>query len=399
MHIDLLSPSSWVGGHPHAQYDWLRAHSPVHWHEEPDGPGFWAVTRYEDVRHVSRTPQTFSSEAGGVMIPDADDAGLAAQRLMMLNMDDPRHLRFRRLVSQPFLPRNIGLLTPRIHQLASEIVDDVSGRGACDFVADLAGRMPSSLVGELMGIPPDDAIRLYELTEIMHSTAEDDEARIRQIEAIMEMLEYAGATAARKRVEPGDDLMTQIVQAEVDGERLTDEEIQWFFLLLVNAGGDTTRNLLSAAVDLLFRNPDERQRLQADLDRLLPTAIEEFLRYASPVAHFRRTATHDTELAGQRIAAGEKVVVWYGAANFDSDVFDDPTRLDLGRDPNPHLAFGGGGPHLCLGVHLARLEIDAMLREVLTRLPDLEPDGPVELMQSNFIAGYHAMPVRFSAVP
>ena len=396
MEIDLLSPASWADGHPHAQYDWLRENDPVHWHDEPGGRGFWAITRYEDVRQVSRTPQIFSSESGGVMIPDPDDISLASQRQMMLNMDDPRHLRFRRLVNMPFLPRNIGLLESAVRTLATEIVDDVAEAGRCEFVGDLAGRMPSSLVGKLMGIPTEDALHLYDLTELMHSVAETDEDRARQFAAIFEMLQYAGDTAARKRVEPGDDLMTQLVEAEVDGERLTDEEIRWFFLLLVNAGGDTTRNLLAAGLDLLFQNPSERARLQADLDRLLPTAIEELLRSTSPVAHFRRTATQDTEIAGRPIAVGEKVVVWYGAANFDPTVFVEPTRVDVGRDPNPHLAFGGGGPHLCLGLHLARLEIHAMLREILTRLPDIRPDGEVERMRSNFIAGYHAMPVQFT---
>lgn len=393
-----MSSTAWVNGHPWDQYAWLRDNDPVHWHsrDDGDGSGFWAVTRYEDVRTVSRAPMLFSSERGGTMIADPDPMSLAAQQQMMLNMDDPRHLRFRRLVNQPFLPKNVGLLTSTIARIAVDIVDDVIETGECEFVSQICGRMPSTLVGELMGIPADEALRLYELTEIMHTTAETDEDRARGMMAVGEMLTYAGEVAARKRVEPGDDLVSALVASEVDGEHLTDAEIQWFFLLLVNAGGDTTRNLLAAAIDLLLDHPDQHQRLLADIDGLLPSAIEEFLRYSTPVVHFRRTATTDTELGGRLIREGDKVVVWYGAANRDPSVFAEPDRLDIARSPNPHLAFGGGGPHLCLGIHLARLEIDAVLREVLTRMGSIELAGPVERLHSNFIAGYHALPIRFT---
>jgi cytochrome P450 len=199
--------------------------------------------------------------------------------------------------------------------------------------------------------------------------------------------------AEEKRRAPGDDIASVLVQAEVDGDRLTDGELQWFFLLLVNAGGDTTRNLLAAGVQQLFDHPDERARLVADLDRLLPSAVEEMLRYTSPVVNFRRTVMDDTTIGDQPVAAGDKVMLFYGAANRDAEVFDDPDRFDVGRDPNSHLAFGGGGPHLCLGMHVARIEIAVMLRELLTRLPALAPAGPPEPLASNFIAGVRAMPV------
>jgi cytochrome P450 len=185
----------------------------------------------------------------------------------------------------------------------------------------------------------------------------------------------------------------------VDGDRLSDAEFQWFFLLLVNAGGDTTRNLLAAGLQLLFEHPDQRALLASHFDAVLPTAIEELLRYTTPVIYFRRTAMEDTEIGGRAVAAGDKVVMFYGAANRDEDVFADPDRLDLTRQPNPHVAFGGGGPHLCLGMHVARLEIAALLRQLVTRLPDLAPDGPMERMSSNFIAGVQSMPVRFTPGP
>jgi cytochrome P450 len=216
---------------------------------------------------------------------------------------------------------------------------------------------------------------------------------------MQEMLRYARDIAEKKRKQRGEDLASVLVDAAVDGERLSAEEFQYFFLLLVNAGGDTTRNLLAGGLEVLFRNPAERHRLERDLERLLPTAVEEMLRYVSPVVHMRRTATRDTALGGRRIAAGDKVVMFYGSANRDEDVFPDPDRFDVGRRPNEHVAFGAGGPHYCLGAYIARVEATAMLREVLTRMAGLEPAGPVERLASIFIAGPRRMPVRFRPGP
>lgn len=396
MHIDLVSPETFArSGHPWEQYAWLRANAPVYWHPETDGPGFWAITKHDDVRTISRTPRTFSSFEKGVMLPDPDEMGLMAQRLMMLSMDPPQHDRFKLLVSRGFTPKNAPLLRPRIEELAREIVESALAKGSCDFVSEIAGRLPSGLIAELMGMPREDGERLYDLTEIMHTN--DDAVAPPHVKAaaIGEMLGYAQSVADRKRAEPGDDLATLLVNAEVDGDRLTDGEFQWFFLLLVNAGGDTTRNLLAAGLQLLFDHPDQRERLLANPDALLGTAIEEMLRYASPVSHFKRTVMHDTEIRGQKLRAGERVVLFYGSANRDEDVFERPDEFDIGRDPNPHVAFGAGGPHLCLGMHVARVELAVMFRELLTRMPHIEPNGPIERMHSSFIAGIHSMPVRY----
>jgi cytochrome P450 len=246
-----------------------------------------------------------------------------------------------------------------------------------------------------MGIPRSDGERLYELTEIMHTTDPSVVTPEKQLEAVAEMLIYADGVAKEKRAHPADDIATTLVQAEVDGDTLSDSDFQWFFLLLVNAGGDTTRNLVSSGVQLLFEHPEQRKRLESDLD-LLPLAVEEMLRYTSPVAHFRRTAMEDTVIRGQRISAGDKVMIFYGAANRDEEVFERAERFDVGRDPNPHLAFGGGGAHLCLGMHVARIEIASLLRELLTRLPDLAPAGEPQRLASSFIVGYHSMPVKFT---
>ena len=397
--IDLLAPEAFATGHPWEQYAWLRANDPVHWHPEPAGPGFWAITRYADVRAISRQPKLFSSHQKGVMIADPEPPELAAQRQMMLNMDPPEHDRFKLLVSRGFTPRSAKALERRIAELAREIVDDVARLGECDLVHDIAGRLPSGLIAELMGIPRADGERLYELTEIMHTTDESVASRDVRLAAVGEMLAYAQSVAEQKRSAPADDIATALVQATIggpDGDRLSDAEFQWFVLLLVNAGGDTTRNLLAAGIEQLLQHPDERARLAGDLDGLLPTAVEEMLRYTSPVVHFKRTVMDDTVLHGQRLRRGDRVVVFYGAANRDGDVFEEPDRFDVGRTPNPHLAFGGGGPHLCLGLHVARIEVAAMLRELLSRLPDLEPAGTPARLASNFIAGIRTMPVRFT---
>lgn len=396
MDIALDDPASFAAGHPHDQYTWLRREHPVWFHPEKEGQGFWAVTSYADVVKVSRHPETYSSWLGGVMLPDSEPELLAGSRLMMLYQDPPEHTRYRRLVSRSFTPRAVSAWRERIDRLATEIIDRVISRGECDLVVDIAGEMPSLVVAELMGIPAEDGRRLYHLTEVMHSAdpALTDDQRLA---AVIEMHAYASATAAAKRAAPADDLATQLVQAEIDGQRLTDDEFNWFFLLLVNAGGDTTRNLVAGAIEALLDHPAEMVRLRADPDGLMPTAVEELLRWVSPVVHMRRTARHDTALGGQPIGAGDKVVLFYGSANRDESVWPDADQLDLGRQPNHHVAFGGGGPHMCLGAHVARMEIAAILREIVTRMDNIRAVGPIERLPSTFIAGPKHFPIGFDA--
>jgi cytochrome P450 len=397
--IDLLDLRSHAAeGQPHDQFRWLRRNDPVHRHFESSGPGFWAVTKYADVERVSRDPATFSSALGGVLVADAGPLELDGARNMMLLMDPPRHVRYRKLVKGPFTPTAAERLRPRIGELASQIVDAVIERGECELVSEVAGELPSYVIAALLGIPLEDGRRLYVLTEKMHSDPSVVPPQ-EQWAAREEMLAYARGIASEKRKRKRDDLASALVDAEVDGERLSPEEFDYFFLLLVNAGGDTTRNLVAGGLEVLFRYPHERRRLENDLDRLLPTAVEELLRYVSPVVYMRRTATRDTELGGKRIRAGDKVAMFYGSANRDEDVFTEPDRFDVGRTPNEHVAFGAGGPHYCLGAYVARVEIAAMLREMLCRMKDLEPAGPIERLPSNFIAGPKRMPVRFRPGP
>jgi cytochrome P450 len=393
MTIDLLSPASFADGQPHEQFRWLRDHAPVYRHPEPDGPGFWAVTRYDDVREVGRDPDNFSS-VPGIMIPDLVGLDFGEHQMMIMS-DPPRHTRLRRVVNTQFTPRAAERLRVRIDELARQIIDAVIERGECDAVTDIAGEMPSYVIAELLGIPLDDGRRLYDLTETIHAAPESVPEGA-GLGAVIEMFNYARQVAEDKRAHPADDLATRILQAEVDGERLDDVDFNLFFLLLIDAGGDTTRNLVGGGLLALFDHPDERRRLQDDLDVMLPSAVDEMLRWVSPVIYMRRTATRRCEVAGTPIEEGDKVVMYYGSANRDERAFVDPDRFDVGRTPNEHIAFGGGGPHFCLGSHIARVEIQAMLRELLTRMPDVAPAGPAEWLASNFISGPKHLPVRFT---
>jgi cytochrome P450 len=311
-------------------------------------------------------------------------------------MDPPQHTKLRALINKGFTPRMVSHLHGRIGELAHAIVARVAARGECDFVSDVAGELPSYVIAELMGIPLDDGRELYRLTERMHTADRTPQGQADGAQAIFQMLSYANGIRAEKRERPANDIASTLLAAEVDGEQLTDLEFDMFFLLLINAGGDTTRNLVAGGMLELLRRPDVLRTLRAE-PRLLPGAIEEMLRYCSPVVHFRRTATRDTMLGGQAIAAGDKVVVFYASANRDETVFADPDLFDIGRSPNEHVAFGGGGVHYCLGANLARVEIRALFGEVLSRLHDVELAGPVERLRSSFINGPRHMPVRFRA--
>lgn len=395
MQIDLLSPASFAAGQPHDQFAWLRRHDPVHWHEEPGGKGFWAVTRYADVRAVDRDFAAYSSEPTIMIADPLSEQGGFGPYKMMLMMDPPEHTAFRKLIRSEFTQPAAHLREGRIQALARKIVDAVIAKGECDFVAEVAGEMPSFVIAELMGLPLDDGRELYKLTETIH-TAPEALPPGAGAAAVAKMFEYGSGVIAEKRARPSDDLASRLLACEVDGRKLEDIEFLLFFLLLVDAGGDTTRNLLSGGLLALMENPEHFTWLLEDLDARLPAAREELLRWTSPVIYMRRTATRHAELGGKQIREGDKVVMYFGSANRDPEKFELPDALALARPENEHIAFGTG-PHGCLGQHLARIEIDAMLKEVLTRMTGFELAEPVEWLPSNFISGPKRMPVRFRA--
>jgi cytochrome P450 len=390
---DLLDAANFAAGPPYEAFRVLRREAPVYWHPHAGAGGFWAITKHADVVAISRDSGLFSSERKGYMpTPEADPVGLEQSRRMLLGMDPPQHTRLRGLVNRGFTPRRVAALEPRIRVLCKQIVEAVLPRGECDFVTDVAGELPSYLIAELVGIPLDDGRKLYELTEIMHSADNAPESA----KAVAEMFAYSAGVRAAKRAQPGSDIASVLLSAELDGSQLSDLEFDLFFLLLINAGGDTTRNLVASGMQALMDHPDQLAALRRDRTLLEP-AIEEMLRFCTPVVQFQRTATRDTELRGVKIREGEPVVIFYPSANRDEEVFAEPDRFDIRRDPNPHVAFGGGGAHYCLGTNLARLEIRCLFDELLDRVHALENAGPVERLHSWFINGPRRMPVRFRA--
>ena len=300
----------------------------------------------------------------------------------------------RRLVSHRFTPRAARDLTARVEELAEQIVDEVIGVGSCDLVTDLAGEMPSFVIADVLGIPLEDGRRLYNHTEMLHASPDAVSSADRHA-ALGEMYAYSQQVYADKKLNPSDDLASLLANGSIDDRPVDETDFFLWFLLLVDAGGDTTRNLIGAGTHALLQQPDVMAQLRSDLDGLLDSAVEELLRFVSPVVYMRRTATVDVELRGCSITAGDKVVMFYGAANRDPAVFDDPHTLDVTRSPNPHVAFGGGGPHYCLGAHLARIEIKALLRQIMLRLDDIVVSGPVEWMASNFVFGPTTLPISY----
>lgn len=399
LEVDLSDPDLFVEDIPHAAFQRLRAEAPVYWQPEKDGRGFWAITRYDDLMAVSKDPGTFSSARGGTNIFDVSEEDLSTLRLLMLNMDPPKHNKFRRLVSTGFTARMVTQLEPHVRAICADLVDRVSRRDAFDFVTEIAAELPLLVIAELLGVPARDRHQVFEWSNQLVGF-DDPEYRTSLEDGKMasaQMWAYANRLAAERKQHPLGDLVSVLMQAEVDGDRLTEMEFDSFFLLLAVAGNETTRNLISGGMRALIEHPEERAKLAAD-PSLIPTGIEELLRWVSPLIHFRRTATRDVQMHGTLIRENDKVVIFYPSANRDERKFVNPERFDVTRSPNEHLAFGIG-EHFCLGASLARLEIRLIFEELLRRLPDLEFAGPVRRLRSNFINGIKAMPVRRASAP
>jgi cytochrome P450 len=384
----------------------LRRDAPISRHQPPEDimgvsdqerMSYWAIVRYEDVRSISRDPETFCS-GRGTQFADAPPEFLEAS-MSFLAMDAPRHTKLRGLVSSAFTPRQVARVEDGIRVNARKIVAEAAPTGGGDFVELVAKRLPLVTISDMIGVPPADRERVVAAADLLVTTSDPeafgDRPPIEVVgEALWTLTSFATELAAERERRPADDLMTALVQAEVDGERLTHAEIAAFFVLLSVAGNDTTRHTTSHAMRALSVNPDQRAVLMEDLDERLPVAVEEFVRWASPVMTFRRTTTREVEVHGQRLAAGEKVVLFYNSANRDEQAFADPWRFDVTREPNRHLGFGGGGPHYCLGASLARTQLRSIFGELMRVLPDIEVEEP-ELLRSAFIHGVKRMRCTF----
>jgi cytochrome P450 len=397
--IDLGDLELWSDGPPHDLFSRLRREAPVHWSPLADHAGeggFWSITRAADLHAVSLDHRTFSSEVGGVLVLDDFGIPLEAQRQQMISMDPPRHDRIKALFQRGFTPKRIAEHSERIRAIVNRVLDRVSERGECDLVHDVAGPVVARVIGSFMGTPEEDDQRHIEDTNLALGFGDED---LRPSEeAMAEMLTRTWNETmeeiARRRAEPTDDLISVLVHAEVDGESLSDSEIYMGIGLLGAAGNDSTRAVFTSGMHGLFRNPDQKRLLLSD-PALTDGAVEEMLRMYPAFAHFRRTATADTELHGQAIREGDKVLLWYVSGNRDDDVYDDPQRLDITRRPD-HQAFGAGGRHFCLGAALARLELRTLLGETLRRFPDIELDGEPTIARSMFVNQLKTLPVRFS---
>jgi cholest-4-en-3-one 26-monooxygenase len=402
--IDLLDPDRFRRQEHHEMFRVLREQDPVHWTDEPDGPGFWSITKHADLALINRDPEGFSSEDGGINIVELsnEEAEFDMRGQMMLMTDPPKHTRYRLLVNKGFTPRMIGLIEQHLRYRAELIVDDVIERGECEFVTDLAAELPLQAIAEIMGVPQEERHLLFDWSNRMVG-ADDPEYQNADGEndatdAAAELYMYATELREKRRNDPRDDVVTKLINGEIDGDQLTEAEFDMFILLLAVAGNETTRNATAHGMHALMENPDQYQKLRENPE-LLDSAVEEIVRWATPVLHFRRQSRVDLELRGKHIKPGDKVVMWHMSANRDEEVFDDPYTFDIERTPNDHIGFGGGGAHFCLGANLARAQLKIIFTELMERIPDMKLAGETERLRSNFIGGIKHMPVTFSPGP
>ncbi|HET9123471.1 MAG TPA: cytochrome P450 [Solirubrobacteraceae bacterium] len=398
--IDLSDHDAFVEAVPHAAFAQLRAEDPVHWNPEPDGPGFWAVTRYEDIRAVHRDVETYSSEVGGTSLEDLDPEQVEARK-SMIDMDPPRHDELRGLIARRFTPRAVNVWEEQVRTVTREVLDAALPQREFDFVHEIASEIPMQVFAEILGIPHEERRVIIEIGDRLLGNqdpeyrSESDDSAHRNLPfsspAALEMFAFGRRLAAARRRQPKDDIITQLAF-----EPLTQREFDTYFVLLATAGNETTRHTITHGLLALLEHPEEMEKLRraGDDDALRRSAAEEMLRWATPVHHFRRTATRDTELAGTRIAAGDKVTTWFVSGNRDESVFEQPDVFDIARSPNRHMAFGPGGIHHCMGAHLAKMEVRIAFEELLARVEAVELTGPPERLRSNFFNGIKRLPVR-----
>lgn len=400
--IDLNDPDRFLSGVPLAEFARMRDEQPIFWHDQPGawGEGFWAVTRHEDIVEVSRQPKIFSSYERGSFVHTGngrdDEESLAGMRLLMINMDPPEHTALRNIVQRVFTPRQIRAMEPRLRAFADQIVDRALAKGEGDFVQDVASELPLLAICELIGIPAEDRGKIFDLSNRLigfddpEFTNTPEDGMIAATETYM----YANELAELRQREPRDDIITKLLQADVDGDSLTVDQFDQFFLLLAVAGNETTRNAITHGMQAFFDHPDQWEKFKTD--RPLEAAVEEIIRWATPVVVFQRTAMSDTVLGGQQIRAGDRVAIFYPSGNRDTAAIADPDVFDITRENNEHVAFGGGGPHFCLGANLARAEIGILFEAIADRMPDIAPLGPPDRLRSSFIHGIKRLPVRYA---
>ena len=405
--VDLITPELWEERVLHDEFALLRREDPVHWHaEQAPNHGFWAITKHEDVVAVSKNPQVFSSGEGLTMLEEVEPDSLEKRR-SLIDSDAPLHQHLRRVVSPLFTPKAIAAHEAFARATAGRLLDTAIPRGTFDWVLDVAEPLPITVLLNLLGVPAEDADQLITLSNQMIAIDDPDYAPDYDSlppgvdpkdlpfgsPASYHVFEYGRKIGEERRAHPTDDLVSRLIHSEVDGDRLTELEYCNMFQILILAGNETTRTTLTHGIKAFIDSPDQLALLQ-ERPELMSAAVEEIIRWATPVLYMRRTALSNTELRGQQITEGDKVVMWYMSANYDEDVFDAPHTFDISRDPNPHLGFGGGGPHFCLGAWLARLQIRILLEEILKRDLRLESAGPVRRVRSNFVNGVKSMPVR-----
>jgi len=403
--IDLLDRSVFARGVPHQWFTFLREDHPVFRHPEPHGPGFWVVSKYVDVQAVSRDPITFSSDPVAPL-EETDQPSPGAGAQVLIAMDPPEHTRYRKLVNRGFTPRTITALEPQIREIAVRILDRAIAKSTCDFVVDVAAKFPVEVIAEMIGVPTEDRHKIFHWTNQALGAADggevDPEYFVSEDEtqrAQIEMFLYVQQLCEHRRKEPRDDIMSALLQADLDGRKLSDAELSAFFMFLSVAGNETTRNAATHGLSAFLDDPTEWDKLVQDPDGLIGSATEEILRWATPVMYLRRNVTVDTELRDIALNAGDKISLWYISADRDEEIFEDPFRFDIERRPNDHVAFGAGGPHFCLGASLARLELRVLFEELARRVPALRSLGPPVPLRSNIVAGIKHLPVDLRATP
>ena len=412
--INLGDPTLFEQNEAHEAFRILRQEAPVHWNPGTEHVnGFWSVTKYADILFVSRHPEIFISSKGiaGSGLRDLGEGGPqmpGGGNVSIITMDPPRHVKMRRLVNKGFTPRAVNAMEGQVRAITSEILDNIAHKGSCDFVLEVSSQLPLAVICGMMGLPKEAWPLMFELTnkvlgagdpEYQAEVPEEERgsgnaAQQTAMSGWMRMFEFFNGVLEQRRREPGNDMVSLLIESEVEGEKLTEGDILQFCFLLILAGNETTRNAISGGLLALCEHPGEMARLQADMS-LIDSAVEEICRWTSPLHHMSREAIADVEIGGQLVHAGEKVIMWYPSANRDEEVFEDPYRFDITRNPNEHLAFGIG-EHFCLGAGFARREIKVMFQELLRRFPDIQLDGPPERLRSNFINGIKHLPVKFT---